>query len=460
MLIAIIRSNVPLPSPTPGSVWGERFSIACFCLLALGFSSTAQSADWSRFRGPNGDGHVQSVTLPSTWSEQQNVTWKVSVPGNGHSSPVIADQQIWLTTAITTELTEAQKQERLADAQNPKQLDIVGSLSLRALCFEQKTGKLLHDIEVFSPEEPEPIHYTNTYASPTPVLQDGRLYVHFGAYGSSCIDAATGEIVWRNSELIVDHQNGPGSSPILWNDLMIVHFDGIDRQFIAALNIKDGSLAWKTDRSGEMDPKPDMKKAYCTPVVVQVAGHAELVSPAANWVYGYDPASGSELWKAYYGELGFSTVPCPVVGNDMAYVCTSFGKTKLLAVRYGGQGDVTKTHIAWENDSQISKKPSLLLDGQELYVCNDTGIVTCLDALSGAEIWRERVGGNFSASPLYAGGLIYLFDQEGKTTVLRAGRKFELVAKNELAEGCNASPAVADNALFVRTASQLYRIEQ
>ncbi len=427
-------------------------------LLLLSVDAIVCAEEWPRFRGPEGNGHATGH-IPVQWSEEQNVTWRVDVPGQGHSSPVVASGQIWLTTAITTALPEEEKKKRLAEAINPKELNLVGELSLRAVCYDQQSGQLVHDVEVFSPKTPEPIHYTNTYASPTPVLEAGRVFVHFGTYGSAAIDATSGKVLWRNSELKVDHQNGPGSSPVIWQKRMIVHFDGIDRQFIAAFNTDDGTIAWKTDRSGEMDPKPPMKKAYCTPTIIETDSGPEVISAAADWVYGYDPSTGSEKWKARYGELGFSTVPCPIVGHNMAYLCTSFSKSKLLAIKLGGKGDVSSSHIAWTSDSQIPNKPSLLLVGAELFVCNDTGIVTCFDALDGSELWRSRVAGNFSASPLFANGLIYLFDQDGKTTVIRAGRSYEVVAENYLSEGCNASAAVAGDSLLVRTATRLYRLD-
>lgn len=436
-------------------------SFACVHLIGLLTSSGVVSAadTWPRFRGPTGDGHAASTHLPTTWSEEHNVTWKVPVPGQGHSSPVVADGQIWLTTALTTELTKEQKQAGLEGLSDRDSLNLVASLSLRVVCFDLHSGKQIHDIEVFAVDAPEPIHYTNTYASPTPVIHDGRLYTHFGSYGTAAIDCESGEVLWRNNDFRVDHQNGPGSSPVLWKDLLIANFDGIDQQFVVALHIEDGKLAWKTDRSGELSSSPPMKKAYCTPVVVETQRGAELISPGAFWVYGYDPRTGSELWKANYGNSGYSTVPCPVVGHGMAYVCTSFNKSRLLAVKLGGRGDVSKTHVVWTSDSQIPKKPSLLLSGRELLCCNDTGVMTCFDALDGQELWRARVGGNVAASPILAGGLVYLFDQEGKTTVLKAGREHIEVAVNELNEGCNASPAIAEDAFIVRTSGHLYRIE-
>lgn len=423
------------------------------------FASATVAADWGRFRGPQGDGRV-SGRLPLTWSEQENVVWKVPVPGSGHSSPVIGDGKIWMTTAITKSLSKEAQQARLADLSDAQSLNLVGELSLRAVAFDQDTGMLLHEVELFQPENPEPIHVTNTYASPTPVLSDGKLYVHFGTYGTAALDAVSGQVLWRFNDLHIDHQNGPGSSPLLWEDLLIVHFDGTDQQCLVALGARDGRLVWRTYRSGEMHSTPQLRKAYCTPVVVPTDHGPELISPAANWVYGYRPRDGSELWKANYGDLGFSTVPCPVIGNGMAYVCTSFMQSKLLAVRYGGRGDVTNTHVQWTAGSNIPQKPSLALVDQRLFACSDSGILTCMDASDGKELWRARIRGKYSASPLICEDRVYFFSQEGKTTVIRAADEYQELAINHLDGSFNASAAAVEDAIYLRTDSHLYRIEQ
>jgi len=437
----------------------HSISSCLILILALLWAHTTAAKDWPEFRGPLGNGHVTDSTIPVTWSDSENITWKVDVPGRGHSSPVIADGKIWLTTAIAEELSEQEKQDRLAKIANSQGLEIVNSVSLRAICYDQETGEEIYNVELLRPETLEPIHKTNTYASPTPVIHDGKVLVHFGTYGSACVDAKSGEVLWRNVGLKIDHQNGPGSSPIVWNDLMIANYDGTDVQFVAALKINDGSVAWKTERSGMMNPKPEMKKAYCTPTLVETSRGAEIISPAADWVYGYDPQTGKELWKAAYGELGFSTVPKPVIGHGMAFVCTSFMRSRLLAVKYGGDGDVTTSNIVWASDSQISKKPSLMLVDQLLFVGNDAGIITCFEATSGKELWRERIGGNFSASPIYCNGLIYFFSEEGKTTVIRASNEYNSVAANQLGDGFTASPAVSGDSLFLRSQTTLYRID-
>ncbi|MCO6457430.1 MAG: PQQ-binding-like beta-propeller repeat protein [Pirellulaceae bacterium] len=436
-----------------------RLAMLCFCLgLLCTMPAAAAPLEWPQFRGPDGQGHSDATGLPGKWSETENVVWKTPVPGRGWSSPVIGGEQIWMTTAITTSASDEQKQRSFAGRRDANLLDLAASVNLRAICVHRESGKLLHDVELFQVDAPEPIHALNSYASPTPVLEAGRLYCHFGSYGIACVDTSSGQVLWRNQQLKVNHQNGPGASPAVWQDLLIAHFDGIDQQFVVALDKHSGQEVWRTRRSGEMHPQPEYQKAYCTPQVLELAGRWQLLSPAADWLYSYDPATGRELWRASYGKLGFSTVPRPLVGHGLVYVCTSFVQSRLLAVRYDGQGDVTATHVAWFNDRQVPKMPSLLLVGDELYMFSDNGIVTCLDAKTGEEVWRDRLAGNFSASPLYAEGRIYISNREGSTYVLKPGRQFELLAENSLDGQLMASPAAIDGALFYRSDTHLYRL--
>jgi outer membrane protein assembly factor BamB len=437
-----------------------RFSLCVVSLLLVTAAPPITArADWPEFRGPGGQGHAEATGLPLTWSETEHVTWKTPLPGKGWSSPVIEDGRIWMTAAIEEPISEQERKRRLEGViGNVDSLAVAGAVSLRALCVDLDSGKLLKDLEVLRVEEPEPVHTLNSYASPTPILEDGRLYCHFGTYGTLCLDTKTDKVLWKNSQLKIDHQNGPGSSPILWGDLVIVHCDGMDYQYIAALDKRTGRLAWKTDRSGKMDDNPPLKKAYCTPLVVESESGPQIISPAADWLYSYDPATGQELWKAGYGKLGFSTVPRPVAGHGMVYICTSFMQSQLLAVRYDGKGDVTDSHIVWRSDRQIPKMPSPLLVGDELYVVSDNGITTCFDAHTGDQLWRERLGGNYSASPIYADGRIYFFSREGDTTVIRPGKKFELLAANHLDGRFMASAAVAGKAFILRTDKHLYRV--
>lgn len=428
--------------------------------LAAGPSSLIAEDEWPQFRGPKGNGHSDATGLPLKWSESENIVWKTAIPGSGHSSPVISGNQIWLTTAIVNPLPEEEQKRRLAKEPNPVGLEIAGGVSLRAICVDRNTGEIMKNILLFDVETPAPIHSLNSYASPTPVIEAGRVYCHFGTYGTACIDTKTFEIVWRDTSLKVDHQNGPGESPILWRDLLIANYDGIDKQFVAARDKATGEVVWKTKRSGQMPQKREFQKAYSTPHIIEEGGKAQLISPGSDWVYSYDPLTGNEIWRANYGQLGFSTVPRPVVGHGMVYIITSFVQSRLLAVKYDGQGDVTSTHIVWKSDRQVPKKPSALLFGEELYLVSDGGVGTCIDALTGDIHWTQRLGGQYSASPLLAEGRIYVFSQEGKTLVLKPGTKYEELAENQLDAGFMASPAVAGKALFLRTETHLYRVEE
>lgn len=422
---------------------------------------SAQADDeWPQFRGPDGQGHTNTVGLPLEWSETKNIAWKTPIPGEGHSSPVISGQQIWMTSAIVRPLSPEEEQKRLSQLKNKDGLQIGGALILQAILVDRESGTLLKEIPLFDVPQAEPKHSMNSYASPTPAIAGDSVYFHFGTYGTACVERSSGRIVWKNSEFHIDHQNGPGSSPVVFEDKVIIHFDGTDAQFLAAFDCQTGKVVWRTDRSGEMDKTPELKKAYGTPLIVQVNGKPLLISQAANWVYGYDPATGKEVWKASYGQLGFSTVPRPVTLGNTVYVATSYMQSRLLAVRFDGQGDVTSSHIRWTSDKQIPKKPSMLAVGERLYFVSDGGIIRCVNADTGADIWFERLPGEYSASPLAVGESIYFFGQNGTTTVFRNSDEYTELASNVLDGELMASPAVAGKALFVRSTKNLYRIEQ
>lgn len=429
--------------------------LLCLCSMSwlLVFAPMLSAADWPQWRGPDGQGHATAKGLPLTWSETENVVWRTEIPGRGWSSPVIDGQNIWLTTAVESEASAAEKARKLAANFAGQPLKIVGKVSLRAVCVDRSTGKLLHDIELIVAESPDPVHQLNSYASPSPVLEGGRLYAHFGTNGTACLDTQTHQVVWRNRELTLKHENGPGSTPILWGDLLIMHCDGSDKQYVAALNKATGRIAWRTDRSGEMSSDPQLKKAYGTPLTTTIRGRDVLLSPAANWLYAYDPQSGRELWRLSYGTLGFSIVPRPVVGHGMAFIGTSFMKPEILAVTLDD-----RPRIAWRFAKQAPSMPSPLLVGDELYLVADKGVATCLDAKTGQVNWTERLGGNFCSSPLFADGRILMGNREGQTYVIAPGDTFQLLATNTLDGQIMATPAAVDSDLFVRTDKALYRI--
>jgi outer membrane protein assembly factor BamB len=255
------------------------------------------------------------------------------------------------------------------------------------------------------------------------------------------------------------HENGPGSSPILWRDRLIVHCDGSDHQYIVALNKQTGELAWKTDRSGTMRDNGHLKKAYGTPHIVDVAGRPQIMSPAADWLYAYEPATGRELWKLNYGAMGFSIVPRPLVGHGLLFMSTSFMRPELLAIRYEEILGQNAPSIAWRYSRGVPQVPNPILIGNELYFISDAGgMVTCLEARTGTELWKDRVGGNHCAAPLAGDGKLYFCSREGVTAVLVPGTTFRVLAKNTLPGRIMASPAAADESLVIRTDTALYRI--
>lgn len=436
----------------------RRISTASLLLL-IAIPLAASEPEWPQWRGPDGQGHAPTAhDLPVTWSETEHVAWKIPLPGRGWSSPVIGAGRIWLTTAIEHPATPAAQAQALEGNRMASQLAVSGAVTIRAVCVDQATGKLLHDVELFTIDDPQPIHKLNSFASPSPVLAGGRLYCHCGDFGAACIDAATGAVLWRNRELRINHENGPGSTPLVWQGKLIVHLDGSDVQSIAAYDAATGRLAWQTPRSGELRDDPQLKKAYGTPLVLALGGRDVLVSPAADWLYGYDPATGKELWKLSYGVLGFSIVPRPVTAGELLVMSTSFNQPELLAVRMGGP-DAPPT-IAWREKKGAPTMSSPLVVGDLLYMVSDKGVATCLDAATGEPVWSERLGGNFSSSPLFADGRIYVGNRDGDTFVIRPGRAFELLATNRLDGGIFATPAAVGRALYLRTEHALYRLEK
>jgi outer membrane protein assembly factor BamB len=306
-----------------------------------------------------------------------------------------------------------------------------------------------------------PKHKRNSYASPSPIIDGDRVYVHFGAMGTACLSTKDGRKLWENREFVVDHQNGPGGSPALYQDKLLLDFDGTDQQYEIALNKMTGQLAWKTERSGieKLQTKPaEMRKAYPTPVVFQIDGRAQSLSTGAERLYAYDPATGRELWSVDYP--GFSNVPLPITDGKLLYVCTGFGKPEIWAIRAGGaHGDATASHVVWRQKAGAPDQSTPVVVGARLYMVTSGGIVSCLNTATGDIVWKERIGSDFAASPLAAEGRIYFCDAKGKTTVIAPGDRLQVLAENQLSDGCMASPAAVGKALILRTKTSLYRIE-
>jgi len=398
---------------------------------------------WPEFRGADGSGKATATGLPLTWSETEHVRWKTAVHGRAWSSPVVLDNQIWVTTA-----TEDGKQ-------------------LFALALDQASGKVIRDLKLFDVATPQYVHPFNTYASPTPVIEPGRVYVTFGAPGTAAIDTATGKVVWERRDLECNHYRGAGSSPIIFGDLLILHYDGSDLQYVVALDKRTGKTVWKTKRSIDFDDlgpdgKPqaegDMRKAFATPQIITVDGAPLLISMGAKATYAYDPLTGKERWRVEE-RTNHSASTRPVVGFGLVFLPTGFPKGELLAVRPDGHGDVTATHVAWRLTRGVPNKPSVLLVGDLLFMTTDAGVASAVEAKTGAVVWTGRIGGTHSASPVAADGRVYFFSEDGKTIVVEAGRTFKVLAENHLGDGFMASPAIAGKAFILRSRTHLYRIE-
>jgi outer membrane protein assembly factor BamB len=436
----------------------RKLSSSLLLSALLTYSAVADSKSWPQWRGPDASGHGYPGTYPTKWSAEENLAWMAKIPGRGHSSAVHENGHIWITTAIETPASEEEKEERLKENEGLSTVTVLSEVSLRAVKLDPKTGGILKNIEVIQKKQPQWVHHLNSYASPSPVIEGNRLYLHFGAYGNACIDAVSGKIIWKNNqkELWVMHENGPGSSPIIWENLMIFHLDGSDKQSIVALFKDTGEIAWQSKRSGELKENPQLRKSYSTPIITNFNGQPILISCSADWVYGYNPRNGEELWKINYGILGFSNVARPIVGHGMFYISTCFMKAEIHAYKYEG---LDKPKLAWKMIKGAPKMPSPILVDKQLYVMNDGGILTCVDAISGDVEWRERVGGEFSASPTYANGLLYFSDREGKTTVVKPGSKLNIVAENKIDGTAHmASITPYENSFLLRSKKGLYRI--
>ena len=411
---------------TPDWRRARRRPCTAAVLVALAsLSLTAQ--EWRQFRGPTGQGIAEGADLPVNWSETNNVAWKIAVPGRGWSSPVIAHGRVWLTTA----------------------LPFGRDASLRLLSFDAESGRAAQDVEIVRLQRAELLNAKNSHASPTPIVDDERVYVHFGAHGTAAL-GLDGAIAWK-----VRHgcetQHGNGGSPVLHAGLLIFTCDGFDTAYIVALDARTGKQRWKTMR------REPWSQAYATPLVIRVGETDQLISPGAYYTGAYDPATGKEIWRVRYDD-GFSNVPRPVFASGLVLVATGFQQPTMIAVRPDGKGDVTRSHLAWRVARGAPFTASPIAFGDHLYMVNDVGILTCIEVTTGTILWQQRVPGNYSASPVLAGGLIYLSSEEGVTTVFRPGPAFQMVAVNRLDGEMLASIGVAGRSFFVRTADHLYRI--
>ena len=417
---------------------------ASLCLCAVVLPSRADE-NWPQFRGPTGQGLSDSTGLPTAWSESKNVKWKTPIHGRSWSSPVIWGSQIWFTTAT----------------EDGRELFVV--------CVDKETGKIVHDKRLFEDPTANPVFKKfNTYASPTPLVEAGRVYVTFGSAGTACLDTATANPIWQRRDVNVNHFRGAGSSLMAYKDLLIFDFDGSDAQFVIALDKNTGQTVWKTNRSvdygdleanGKVKADGDYRKAFSTCRIAPVNGKPAVISLGSKATYAYEPETGKEIWRLDHKDW-HSGAATPVVGDGLIYICPGFGRGALMAVRPDGQGTLGPANVAFRITKNAPMKPSPLLVGDLLYFVDDAGIASSVDAKTGADVWRQRLKGNFSAAPLFGDGKIYFFGEDGTTTVVAPGREFKKLAENKLDDGFMATAAVSGRALFLRSKSALYRVEE
>jgi outer membrane protein assembly factor BamB len=438
--------------PSPPSFRGVALARILACALGISVFSDAaalaQRLSWPDKSGPSFNGHVAAEDgkgLPTEWDEAsgRNIAWKTKLEGEGHSTPVIGEGRIWFTAAT---------------ADGKKQY---------VYCLDADSGRVLHHKLLFENEKPEPLgNAVNNYAAPSCVLEAGAVYVHFGTYGTARLDPRTAEVAWQRRDINCRHFRGPGSSPVIFEDLLILTYDGIDQQFLTALDKGTGKTVWRTDRSTNYhdtapNGKPvgdgDLRKAYGTPSLVQIEGRWQLISVGSRAGFGYDARTGKEIWTVEHPD--FNSSARPLFFRDMAILGTG-SAAHLLAVRLDPSttGNVTKTHVAWTRTRGNGKLPAPVIVGERLYVLTDGGVFNCIEAATGKEIYSKRLGGTFVASPIVAGNLIYCSDEEGVTRVVKGGDTFEEVTRNELKEGMRASPAAAEGAFYLRTTGHLYKI--
>lgn len=413
--------------------WRNSVGLALGLLVTLStVASVAEQNYWNRYRGPDGTGTMQGCKPPVEFSETKNVRWKTPIHGKGWSSPVVWDQQVWLTTA-----TEDGKE-------------------LSALCIDLETGEVVHDLLVFEIEQPAFCHPANSYASCTPYAESDRVFVHYGSSGTACIDNETGEVLWQRQDLPCDHFRGPASSPVVEGNNLLIHFDGIDQQYVIALDKYSGKTIWRKDRDIDYGTDVgDFKKAYGTPTLIDLNGQRQMVSPAAVETIVYDPADGDELWRVRHGGMNASTAPIHEYG--LVYINAGTGDNSLIAVR-PPKSESESPQIVWSTRKAVPQRGSVIVTNGGLFMFGDNGVATCLAARSGQKFWSQRLSGQFWSSPILADGRLYCGNKEGEVFVIKAAPEFKVLAKNTFPNGFYATPALVENSLILRSTTHLYRI--
>lgn len=418
------------------------YKISFVILLILSIQSVkAQQDNWTHFRGSNLNGISETKTAPLNWSDSTNILWKTEIKEKGWSSPVVFADLVWLTSA----------------SEDGKKMSGIG--------LDINSGKVIFNLPIFQSDSIYPKHSINTYATPTSCIEEGFVYMHFGSTGTACVDTRKGQIVWTRTDLKCEHVQGAASSPILYKDLLILHLEGTDVQYLIALDKRTGATVWKTERPVSVyEPLlPIGKKAYITPIIVNVKGQDLLISNGSAVCCAYNPETGEEIWRFVEGED--STIAMPLSENGIVYFYPGFVSdsngdkyAELIALNPEGKGDITKTNVLWKFKSPILQLLTPLIKDGLIYTIDTRNVLYCLDAKNGTEVYSKKLKQKYNSSPVYANGNIYFTSVKGETMVIKAGREFQVVAENKLPGEVYATPAIVGNSIFFRTDSKLYRI--
>ena len=403
----------------------------------------AQDQNWTHFRGTSLNAVSESANPPTQWSETNNIRWKTDLEGKGWSSPVVLDNQIWLTTASDD------------------------GKKMNGVCLDFNSGKVLFNILLFTPDSVQGKHSINTYATPTACIEKGFVYLHFGTFGTACLSTSDGKIIWKRSDMNCNHVQGPGSSPIIYKNLLILHLEGNDVQYLVALDKTTGKTVWKAERPAKVyEPlAPIGKKAYITPPIVNVKGKDLLISNGSAICQALDPETGKEVWHVIQGTD--STIAMPVYENGLVYFIPGFVNspegekyTELIAVNPDGAGDIAKSNVVWKRKLPVLQLLTPLLKNGLIYMVDTQNNLLCLDAKTGDVVYTKKMKNKHYASPVYASGLVYFISGKGEATILKEGRNLEIVAENKLPGEVFATPAILRNQILIRTDKGLYCIQK
>jgi outer membrane protein assembly factor BamB len=410
-------------------------------LFVLGHSTLTAQNDWTHFRGSHLNGISADSLVPVSWNDTTNILWKAEIKGRGWSSPVVYGNQVWVTTASTD------------------------GKEMSGICIDFNTGRLVYDLLLFRQDSIYRKHPVNSYATPTPCIEDGFVYLNYGSSGTACVSTADGRIVWKRDDLKVDHMQGTGSSPIIYKDFLIVHYEGTDQQFIVAMNKRTGETVWRADRPHEYyDPlQPVGKKAYVTPFVINVEGKDLLISNGAAVCNAFDILTGREVWRIPQGED--STISMPVSEDGVLFFYTSFvtplqGEkyAELMAVDPKGSGNIGGTNVLWRVKTPVLQLLTPLVKDGIIYTVDTRNNLLVIDSKTGSTIYTTKLRSKFNSSPVYAGGKVYFTSVKGETIVLKAGRTPEILTENILTGEVFATPAIVRNSILFRNDKALYRI--